>query len=77
MQDRPILSASIRAKTSDARESLRYILNDLAQRREDIWIIARANENQMVLGAMSERGFEGVCRILRAGRLNVDIGDPQ
>jgi elongation factor G len=77
MQTRPIISAAIRAKDKDTRDSLQHVLTDLAQRLGNISIIAGTNENQIILGAMGERDLKAVCRILRAGRLKVDIGEPR
>lgn len=77
MQSRPIISATIRARDNDAGNSLRYVLTDIARRRGDIWITPGTDANQLVLGAMSESDLGAVCRILRAPKLNADIGDPK
>lgn len=77
MLNRPIISATIRAKDRDTRDSLQSMLTDLVRRLRDIWITASASEHQLILGAMSESDLEAVSRILRAGRFNVDIGDPR
>lgn len=52
MQNRPIISTTIRAKDNEARANLQYILTDLAKLRADIRITTIADEPQVILGAM-------------------------
>lgn len=77
MQNRPIISATIRAKDRDTLDSLQHALADLAHLSGGEWSTASADEHELILGAMSESSLEAVCRILRALRLNLDIGAPK